>query len=177
MELKGKYKQLQDVYNTYGLLSDEFYRQIINYIKYLLSKNLRNYAYTEDDLNDCYIEIVCKIQSHYDPEKGCLANFIGAVIRNFSSKYYYHRKPKTIRDLKTKQPFTIEIVPLDFDIECVPLKENIPITGEDVEEVLNGYKNVKFSKDFLEKMKRDIAVNRLESNVYYRAVLWEVVSK
>lgn len=88
-KLYGNYKKLQDIYDNQGLVSLEFYNQIIAYVKKLLNKYLYQRQFSEDNINDCFVLVYEKVSRNYDANKGCLGTFIHSVIRNYCTKINY----------------------------------------------------------------------------------------
>lgn len=179
MELTGRYLRIQRIYENEGLLSTEFYLQIINYIKYLLAKNLKTYKYTEDQTNDCYIEIMTRVTNHYDPNRGSLGNFINAVVRNYTSKFKYHAKPKEYKEPKSKEKYQIEIVSLDFEVgETVVDDEPREIREpEELKQVLRDLDRLFIDDESIDNLFNDDLKGGYENNAFYRMVLWEMMSK
>lgn len=91
---KNKKTQLQTLYEEGKVTSEEFYKELIIFIKWRLMTDLikrgyyidgvRQSIFTRDECDACYTHVLRKIINEYSPEKGTLATYIRWQIRGWS---------------------------------------------------------------------------------------------
>ena len=91
---KNKKTQLQTLYEEGKVTSEEFYKELIIFIKWRLMTDLikrgyyidgiRQVAFTRDECDACYTHVLRKIIKEYSPSKGTLATYIRWQIRGWS---------------------------------------------------------------------------------------------
>ena len=91
---KNKKTQLQTLYEEGKTTSEEFYKELIIFIKWRLMTDLikrgyyidgiRQSIFTRDECDACYTHVLKKILTEYSPEKGTLATYIRWQIRGWS---------------------------------------------------------------------------------------------
>ena len=90
---KNKRTRLQELYDEGKVTSEEFYKELIVFIKWRLMPDLIKRGYyingvkqnnfTRDECDACYTHVLRKILSEYKPEKGTLATYIRWQIRGW----------------------------------------------------------------------------------------------
>ncbi len=90
---KGKSTNLQTLYNEGKVTSEEFYKELIIFIKWRLMTDLikrgyyingvRQLSFTRDECDDCYTHVLNKILTSYRPEDGTLATYVRWQIRGW----------------------------------------------------------------------------------------------
>lgn len=93
---KNKHTKLQELYDAGKVTSEEFYKELLTFIKWRLMTDLikkgyyidgvRQSNFTRDECDACYTEVLEKIQANYDPEQGTLATYIRWKIRGWATK-------------------------------------------------------------------------------------------
>ena len=91
---KNKKTQLQALYEQGKVTSEEFYKELIIFIKWRLITDLikrgyyidgvRQSIFTRDECDACYTHVLRKILNEYSPEKGTLATYTRWQIRGWS---------------------------------------------------------------------------------------------
>ena len=84
---KNKKTNLQKLYNEGKVTSEEFYTELIKFIKWRLMPDLirrgyylngvRQNNFTRDECDACYTHVLHKIVNEYSPERGTIATYIG----------------------------------------------------------------------------------------------------
>ena len=90
---KNKRTRLQELYDEGKVTSEEFYKELIIYIKWRLMPDLIKRGYyingvkqnnfTRDECDACYTHVLHKIVHEYSPEKGTLATYVRWQIRGW----------------------------------------------------------------------------------------------
>lgn len=90
---KNKKTKLQELYNEGKVRSEEFYQELIKFIKWRLMTDLirrgyyingvRQVNFTRDECDACYTHVLHKIVNEYSPEKGTLATYVRWQIRGW----------------------------------------------------------------------------------------------
>lgn len=90
---KNKKTKLQELYNEGKVTSEEFYQELIKFIKWRLMTDLirrgyyingvRQVNFTRDECDACYTHVLHKIVNEYSPEKGTLATYVRWQIRGW----------------------------------------------------------------------------------------------
>lgn len=90
---KNKQTKLQVLYEEGKVTSEEFYKELIKFIKSRLMPDLirrgyyingkRQNNYTRDECDSCYTHVLRKIINEYSPEKGTLATYVRWQIRGW----------------------------------------------------------------------------------------------
>lgn len=90
---KNKKTNLQKLYNEGKVTSEEFYIELIKFIKWRLMPDLirrgyylngvRQNNFTRDECDACYTHVLRKILNEYSPEKGTLATYVRWQIRGW----------------------------------------------------------------------------------------------
>ena len=90
---KNKQTKLQMLYEEGKVTSEEFYKELIKFIKSRLMPDLirrgyyingkRQNNYTRDECDSCYTHVLRKIINEYSPEKGTLATYVRWQIRGW----------------------------------------------------------------------------------------------
>lgn len=90
---KNKRTRLQELYDEGKVTSEEFYKELIVFIKWRLMPDLIKRGYyingikqnnfTRDECDACYTHVLRKILNEYNPEKGTLATYIRWQIRGW----------------------------------------------------------------------------------------------
>ena len=90
---KNKKTNLQKLYNEGKVTSEEFYTELIKFIKWRLMPDLirrgyylngvRQNNFTRDECDACYTHVLHKILNEYSPEKGTLATYVRWQIRGW----------------------------------------------------------------------------------------------
>ncbi len=90
---KNKRTRLQELYDEGKVTSEEFYKELIIYIKWRLMPDLIKRGYyingikqnnfTRDECDACYTHVLRKVLTEYKPEKGTLATYIRWQIRGW----------------------------------------------------------------------------------------------
>ena len=90
---KNKDTNLQTLYNEGKVRSEEFYKELIIYIKWRLMTDLikrgyyingvRQLSFTRDECDACYTHVLNKILTSYRPEDGTLATYVRWQIRGW----------------------------------------------------------------------------------------------
>lgn len=90
---KNKQTRLQTLYEEGKVTSEEFYKELIKFIKSRLMPDLirrgyyingvRQSNYTRDECDSCYTHVLRKIINEYSPEKGTLATYVRWQIRGW----------------------------------------------------------------------------------------------
>ena len=90
---KNKKTRLQELYDEGKVTSEEFYKELIVFIKWRLMPDLIKRGYyingvkqnnfTRDECDACYTHVLKKVLTEYKPEKGTLATYIRWQIRGW----------------------------------------------------------------------------------------------
>ena len=90
---KNKQTKLQTLYEEGKVTSEEFYKELIKFIKSRLMPDLirrgyyingvRQSSFTRDECDSCYTHVLRKIINEYSPEKGTLATYVRWQIRGW----------------------------------------------------------------------------------------------
>ena len=90
---KNKKTNLQKLYNEGKVTSEEFYTELIKFIKWRLMPDLirrgyyingvRQNNFTRDECDACYTHVMHKILNEYSPQKGTLATYVRWQIRGW----------------------------------------------------------------------------------------------
>lgn len=90
---KNKQTKLQTLYEEGKVTSEEFYKELIKFIKSRLMPDLirrgyyingkRQTSFTRDECDSCYTHVLRKIINEYSPEKGTLATYVRWQIRGW----------------------------------------------------------------------------------------------
>ena len=90
---KNKQTKLQTLYEEGKTTSEEFYKELIKFIKSRLMPDLirrgyyingkRQTSFTRDECDSCYTHVLRKILNEYSSEKGTLATYIRWQIRGW----------------------------------------------------------------------------------------------
>jgi hypothetical protein len=90
---KNKKTKLQELYNEGKVTSEEFYEELIKFIKWRLMTDLirrgyyingvRQANFTRDECDACYTHVLSKILNEYSAEKGTLATYVRWQIRGW----------------------------------------------------------------------------------------------
>ena len=90
---KNKRTALQVLYEEGKVTSEEFYKELIKFIKSRLMPDLirrgyyvngkRQSSFTRDECDSCYTHVLKKILEEYSPEKGTLATYVRWQIRGW----------------------------------------------------------------------------------------------
>ena len=141
---KNKHTRLQELYDSGELTSEEFYQELIKFIKWRLMPDLirrgyyingvRQMNFTRDECDACYTHVLKKILNEYNPSKGTLATYIRWQIRGWGQlviqkqvrKHKYN--PKGIVSLDNPNTTSVKLV------EDYKNRYKLP---EDVEQVLD----------------------------------------
>lgn len=92
---KNKHTKLQELYEEGKVRTEEFYKELLTFIKWRLMTDLikrgyfingvRQSNFTRDECDSCYTHVLSKILNGYSPEKGTLATYIRWQIRGWGT--------------------------------------------------------------------------------------------
>ena len=167
---KNKRTNLQKLWNEGKVTSEEFYLELIKFIKWRLMTDLirrgyyingvRQSNFTRDECDACYTHVLNKILTGYSPEKGTLATYIRWQIRGWGQlviqkQVRTHKyNPKGMLSLENNA-YNIKIEncksryksPEDseqeMDQECFGCSILDDITTTDIEEIRKGVEKFK----------------------------------
>lgn len=173
---KNKKTNLQKLYNEGKVRSEEFYVELVKFIKWRLMPDLirrgyyingvRQNNFTRDECDACYTHVLRKILNEYSPAKGTLATYVRWQIRGWGQlviqkQVRNHRyNPKGMLSLESST-YNIKIDNYksryrtpedsegDLDRECFGSTLLDDITTTDVEDVRKGIQQFKgMGEDF-----------------------------
>ena len=166
---KNKQTKLQILYEEGKVTSEEFYKELIKFIKSRLMPDLirrgyyingkRQVNFTRDECDSCYTHVLRKILNEYSPEKGTLATYVRWQIRGWGQLIIQ----KQVRTHKYLPKGTVSLD--NTNIYNIRLEEyrNSCKCPEDSEELLD-YEHFKvnlldyITKDDIEQIREGIRV-------------------
>ena len=90
---KNKRTKLQELYEEGKVTSEEFYHELVRFIKSRLMPDLikrgyyingkRQVNFTRDEWDSCYTHVLRKVINEYSPQKGTLATYVRWQIRGW----------------------------------------------------------------------------------------------
>lgn len=96
-------KNLKRVLETYGANSKQFYFMVQGFVLWGMTRYLREEVIDKEEVfQQCMYKVIEAMQE-YDKEKGNIANFLHAVIRNEISKYNYRIVVKESRIIEINE--------------------------------------------------------------------------
>ena len=169
---KNKQTKLQTLYEEGKVTSEEFYKELIKFIKSRLMPDLirrgyyingiRQTNYTRDECDSCYTHVLRKIINEYKPEAGTLATYIRWQIRGWGQliiqkQVRTHKYlPKGTVSLDNTNIYNIRLEEYRNSCKCPEDSEELLdyehfkvnlldyITKDDIESIREG---IKFFKD------------------------------
>ncbi len=168
---KNKRTNLQTLYEEGKVTSEEFYNELIRFIKSRLMPDLirrgyyingiRQSNFTRDECDSCYTHVLHKIINEYSPEKGTLATYIRWQIRGWGQliiqkQVRTHKyMPKGTVSLDNTNVYNIKLdeyknrcklpedTEVELDYECFGSSILDDITQSDIEEIRKGVESFK----------------------------------
>lgn len=175
---KNKQTRLQTLYEEGKVTSEEFYKELIKFIKSRLMPDLirrgyyingvRQSNYTRDECDSCYTHVLRKIINEYSPEKGTLATYVRWQIRGWGQliiqkQVRTHKYlPKGTVSLDNTNIYNIRLEEYRNSCKCPEDSEEILdyehfrvslldyITKDDVESIREGIKIFKNTRENFE---------------------------
>lgn len=174
---KNKKTNLQKLYNEGKVTSEEFYSELIKFIKWRLMPDLirrgyyingvRQNNFTRDECDACYTHVLHKIINEYSPEKGTLATYVRWQIRGWGQlviqkqvrNHKYNPKgmislDNNVYNVKVEEYKSKYKVPEDseqeLDYTCYGDSIMHNITMADVEEIREGINSFKSEREYFE---------------------------
>lgn len=141
---KNKRTNLQELYNAGKVCTEEFYNELIRFIKWRLMPDLirrgyyingvRQNSFTRDECDACYTHVLHKILNEYSPEKGTLATYVRWQIRGWGQMVIQ----KQVRKHKYNPKGTISLENNVYNIKLDDYKNRYKLP-EDMEKDLDSY--------------------------------------
>lgn len=178
--------KLQEVYDEYGVRSNEFFIQVKPFIMWTVYRYLRgmHYTYLEDLVNNAYEELVIAFEggktTHYnvpvvkEPIYGTpyyyrkyknIGEFVMYVVGSSVAKYRAKNFRKQVMHEDTEQDISEKLNYTDFE-----MANNLEYTIEDPEDI-KIFQHFKFN-DKLAKHLYTIKETCPRNNVLYNFILW-----
>ena len=143
---KNKTTRLQELYSEGKVTSEEFYHELIKFIKSRLMPDLirrgyyvngvRQTSFTRDECDSCYTHVLKKVLTSYSAEEGTLATYVRWQIRGWGQLIIQ----KQVRKHKYLPKGTVSLDNTNiYNIKFDEYKNNC-ITPEDIENRLD-YEN------------------------------------